>query len=78
MALVVWDFSGQCEASRRFVVSSSSNCGVCREQIAMSRGLTDVPMVVVGNKTDLLSRDMALDKFRHDVVNKVGHRDLIL
>ena len=41
----------------------------------MSRGLTDVPMVVVGNKTDLLSRDMALDKFRHDVVNKVGHRD---
>ena len=44
----------------------------------MSRGLTDVPMVVVGNKTDLLSRDMALDKFRHDVVNKVGHRDLIL
>ena len=51
---------------------------LCREQIAMSRGLTDVPMVVVGNKTDLLSRDMALDKFRHDVVNKVGHRDLIL
>ena len=42
----------------------------------MSRGLTDVPLVVVGNKTDLLSsRDMALDKFRHDVVNKVGRRD---
>ena len=49
---------------------------LCREQIAMSRGLTDVPLVVVGNKTDLLSsRDMALDKFRHDVVNKVGRRD---
>ena len=45
----------------------------------MSRGLTDVPLVVVGNKTDLLSsRDIALDKFRHDVVNKVGRRDLIL
>ena len=37
----------------------------------MSRGLTDVPMIVVGNKTDLHRRDMASDKFRHDVINKV-------
>lgn len=37
----------------------------------MSRGLTDVPMIVVGNKTDLLRRDLASDKFRHDVINKV-------
>ena len=37
----------------------------------MSRGLTDVPMIVVGNKSDLLRRDMASDKFRHDVINKV-------
>lgn len=42
-----------------------------RDQIAMSRGLTDVPMIVVGNKTDLLRRDLASDKFRHDVINKV-------
>ena len=40
----------------------------------MSRGLTDVPMIVVGNKTDLLRRDLASDKFRHDVINKVRVR----
>ena len=46
---------------------------VCREQIAMSRGLMDVPMVVVANKTDLVSRDSdtSSDKNRHDIVNKV-------
>ena len=45
----------------------------CREQIAMSRGLMDVPMVVVANKTDLVSRDSdtSSDKNRHDIVNKV-------
>lgn len=43
-----------------------------REQIAMSRGLTDVPMIVVANKTDLMPGDrQASDKFRHDIINKV-------
>ena len=45
-----------------------------REQIAMSRGLTDVPMVVVANKADLGAgsdiRDCS-EKYRHDIVNKV-------
>ena len=45
---------------------------ISREQIAMSRGLTDVPMVVVANKTDLIPGDrQASDKFRHDIINKV-------
>ena len=46
---------------------------VSREQIAMSRGLTDVPMIVVANKTDLMPGDrQASDKFRHDIINKVN------
>ena len=44
----------------------------------MSRGLTDVPMIVVGNKTDLLRRDLASDKFRHDVINKVRRKGLTI
>lgn len=51
--------------------ASFSFIQLIRDQIAMSRGLTDVPMIVVGNKTDLLRRDLASDKFRHDVINKV-------
>ena len=63
----------------RFTINTLSHCtnihSLCnsRDQIAMSRGLTDVPMIVVGNKSDLLRRDMASDKFRHDVINKVKH-----
>ena len=39
----------------------------------MSRGLTDVPMVVVANKADLVSGDVrdCSEKYRHDIVNKV-------
>ena len=33
----------------------------------------NVNKLLVGNKSDLLRRDMASDKFRHDVINKVKH-----
>ena len=42
----------------------------CREQIAMSRGLTDLPMVVMANKVDLVKPD-SNDKYRHELMNKV-------
>ena len=40
----------------------------------MSRGLTDVPLVVLANKTDLLGRDQ--DKYRQDISNKVSNEKL--
>ena len=44
-----------------------------REQILMSRGLADLPVLVVANKMDLLSHPDTSDrgKLRQDIANKV-------
>ena len=45
-----------------------------RDQIMMSRGLSDVAVVVVANKMDLLSHPDTEErgKLRQDISNKVG------